>query len=71
MKTGNPVIGIEVAGQRADQTDERSWVTYWHPLRNPSGEIVGVNVAAEDRFAPEAVARGHLLGRTMLLGRYN
>jgi hypothetical protein len=57
MKTGNPVIGIEVAGQRADQTDERSWVTYWHPLRNPSGEIVGVNVAAEDRYAPEAA--GH------------
>src|SRR5579862_8822722 len=27
MKTGEPVIGIEVAGQRADQTDERWWVT--------------------------------------------
>jgi PAS domain S-box-containing protein len=48
MKTGEPVTGIEVAGQRADQTDERSWVTYWHPLRNPAGEIVGVNVAAEE-----------------------
>jgi signal transduction histidine kinase len=42
------VTGIEVAGQRADQTDERFWVTYWHPLRSPSGEIVGVNVAAEE-----------------------
>jgi PAS domain S-box-containing protein len=48
MKTGEPVTGIEVAGQRADQTDERFWVTYWHPLRSPSGEIVGVNVAAEE-----------------------
>jgi PAS domain S-box-containing protein len=48
MQTGEPVTGIEVAGQRADQTDERFWVTYWHPLRNPSGEIVGVNVAAEE-----------------------
>jgi PAS domain S-box-containing protein len=48
MKTGEPVIGIEVAGQRADQTDERFWMTYWHPLRSPSGEIVGVNVAAEE-----------------------
>jgi PAS domain S-box-containing protein len=48
MKTGEPVIGIEVAGQRADQTDERWWVTYWHPLRNAVGEIVGVNVAAEE-----------------------
>src|ERR1700704_2345943 len=48
MNTGEPVIGIEVAGQRADQADERSWVTYWHPLRSPSGEIVGINVAAEE-----------------------
>jgi PAS domain S-box-containing protein len=48
MKTGDPVTGIEVAGQRADQTDERFWITYWHPLRSPSGEIVGVNVAAEE-----------------------
>jgi PAS domain S-box-containing protein len=48
MATGEPVIGIEVAGQRADQADERFWVTYWHPLRSPSGEIVGVNVVAEE-----------------------
>ena len=48
METGEPVIGIEVAGQRADQVEERHWVTYWHPLRAPSGEIVAVNVAAEE-----------------------
>jgi PAS domain S-box-containing protein len=48
METGEPVTGIEVTGQRADQTDERFWVTYWHPLRSPSGEIVAVNVAAEE-----------------------
>src|SRR5450631_2211718 len=48
MKTGDPVTGIEVAGQRADQAEERSWVTYWHPLRNAAGEIVGINVAAEE-----------------------
>ncbi len=48
METGEPVVGIEVAGQRADQVDERSWMTYWHPLRSPSGEIVAVNVAAEE-----------------------
>jgi PAS domain S-box-containing protein len=48
MQTGEPVTGIEVAGQRADQTDKRFWITYWHPLRSPSGEIVGVNVAAEE-----------------------
>jgi PAS domain S-box-containing protein len=48
MRTGEPVIGVEVAGQRADQADERFWITYWHPLRSPGGAIVGVNVAAEE-----------------------
>jgi PAS domain S-box-containing protein len=48
MNTGDSVTGIEVAGQRADQTEERWWVTYWHPLRSPTGEIIGVNVAAEE-----------------------
>jgi PAS domain S-box-containing protein len=48
MRTGDPVTGIEVTGQRADQIDERFWVTYWHPHRNRDGEIVGINVAAEE-----------------------
>jgi PAS domain S-box-containing protein len=48
MNTGEPVSGIEVASQRADKTEDRSWVTYWHPLRDPTGEIIGVNVAAEE-----------------------
>src|SRR5215468_952959 len=48
VETGEPVTGIEVAGQRADQIAERSWITYWHPLHSPSGEIVAVNVAAEE-----------------------
>ncbi|MGR4927577.1 PAS domain-containing protein [Bradyrhizobium sp. CAR08] len=48
METGEPVVGIEVAGQRADQVEERFWVTYWHPFREPSGDIVGINVAAEE-----------------------
>jgi PAS domain S-box-containing protein len=60
METGEPVTGIEVAGQRADRTDERSWITYWHPLRAPTGEIVAVNVAAEEiteRMRAEAALR--------------
>jgi PAS domain S-box-containing protein len=48
MRTGDPVTGIEVAGQRADQIEERFWITHWHPHRNGDGEIVGVNVAAEE-----------------------
>ncbi|MCP4621173.1 MAG: PAS domain-containing protein [Bradyrhizobium sp.] len=48
LATGEPVIGIEVKGQRTDQPEERFWITYWHPLRAASGEIVAVNVAAEE-----------------------
>lgn len=48
METGEPVIGIEVAGQRVDQSEERFWITYWHPQRGPAGDIIGVNVAAEE-----------------------
>src|SRR6202012_226075 len=62
MNTGDPVTGIEVAGQRADQAEERSWVTYWHPLRNSAGEIVGINVAAEEvteRKRAEAALRAN------------
>ncbi|MEI9992158.1 MAG: PAS domain-containing protein [Rhizomicrobium sp.] len=48
MATGQPVTGIEVAGQRPDRDEHRAWITYWHPLEGPAGEIVGVNVAAEE-----------------------
>jgi PAS domain S-box-containing protein len=48
MSTGEPVAGIEVTSQRTDKTEDRCWVTYWHPLRDPKGEIIGVNVAAEE-----------------------
>src|ERR1700754_2490371 len=33
IETGEPVIGVEVAAQRLDQPDQRSWITYWHPVR--------------------------------------
>jgi PAS domain S-box-containing protein len=48
VETGSPVTGIEVKGQRPSQNDERCWITYWHPQRGPAGDIVGVNVAAEE-----------------------
>ena len=48
VETGDPVTGIEVAGQRPDQKEERFWITYWHPQRGPTGDIIGINVAAEE-----------------------
>lgn len=44
--TGEPVTGIEVAGQNPGDTIDRSWITYWHPMRDADGQIVGINVAA-------------------------
>jgi PAS domain S-box-containing protein len=48
IATGEPVTGIEVAGQRADQPEQRSWVTYWHPIHGPDDKVIGINVAAEE-----------------------
>ena len=48
IDTGAPVTGIEVAGQRPGQNEERFWITYWHPLRGPDGSVIGINVAAEE-----------------------
>jgi PAS domain S-box-containing protein len=48
-RTGEPITGIEVNGQRPDGSNiERVWITYWHPLKNERGEVIGINVAAEE-----------------------
>jgi PAS domain S-box-containing protein len=49
LRTGEPIIGVEVKGQRPDGSNaERFWITYWHPLRDKEGSIAGINVAAEE-----------------------
>src|SRR6185312_7907450 len=49
LRTGEPITGIEVNGQRPDGSNaERVWMTYWHPLKAENGSILGINVAAEE-----------------------
>ena len=49
VRSGEPINGIEVNGQRPDGSNlERVWVTYWHPLKNRGGDVVGINVTAEE-----------------------
>jgi PAS domain S-box-containing protein len=49
LRTGQPIVGIEVNGQLPDkQNAERFWTTNWHPLKGPEGNILGVSVAAEE-----------------------
>jgi PAS domain S-box-containing protein len=49
VRSGEPVLGIEVNGQRPDGSNvDRVWVTYWHPLKGGNGDVIGINVAAEE-----------------------
>ena len=49
LHTGESITGIEVNGQRPDGSNkDRVWITYWHPLKDRNGKIVGINVAAEE-----------------------
>lgn len=49
LQSGEPVVGVEINGQRPDGSNvDRVWITYWHPLKNQNGDILGINVAAEE-----------------------
>src|SRR5580658_7773326 len=49
LRTGEPITGIEVNGQRPDGGNaDRVWITYWHPLKAEDGGILGINVVAEE-----------------------
>ena len=67
VRTGEPITGIEVRGQKADRSNaDHVWITNWHPLKTPEGKVVGINVVAEDiseRKRAEAVlaAKEHAL----------
>jgi len=49
LRSGGPVTGVEVNGQRPDGSNtSRVWITYWHPLKDRNGDITGINIAAEE-----------------------
>ncbi len=49
VRTGEPITGVQVRGQRSDHgNDDHVWVTSWHPLKDRDGQVVGINVVAED-----------------------
>ena len=49
LHTGESVTGVEVNGQRPDGSNkDRVWITHWHPLKDMGGQVIGVNVAAEE-----------------------
>ena len=49
LRTGKSITGIEINGQRPDgRNADRVWITYWHPLKAANGDILGVDVVAEE-----------------------
>jgi PAS domain S-box-containing protein len=49
LRTGEPVNGIEINGQRPDGSNaERVWISSWCPLKATDGSILGINVSAEE-----------------------
>jgi len=46
---GEPALGVEFRGTTLAQPGvERTWVESWYPLRDADGEVIGINVVAEE-----------------------
>lgn len=49
LRTGEPVLNIEVVGRTAASPDrDRTWIASWLPIIAPDGSTAGVNVVSED-----------------------
>ena len=49
IETGRPVINHELSGEtKADPGVVHTWLESWFPLRDAGGEVVGLNVVAQD-----------------------
>jgi PAS domain S-box-containing protein len=49
VSSGAPITDVEINGQRPDGSNvDRVWITHWHPLKNQTGAVIGINVAAEE-----------------------
>jgi PAS domain S-box-containing protein len=49
FESGEPLTDIEIRGTTPAQPGvQRIWVEQWFPLRNRSGEVIGINVVAQE-----------------------
>ena len=49
LETGNPVLDLELTGERTDEPGvRRVWVTSFFPVRDPTGELLGVGCSTSD-----------------------
>jgi PAS domain S-box-containing protein len=66
IETGEPVLDFEVTGEtKAQPGVERVWLESWHPLKDEAGEVIGINVVAEEITGRKRAEteREELLGR--------
>jgi PAS domain S-box-containing protein len=49
IESGKPILDVEIKGTMAARPGERpSWLASYFPVYNPSGDLLGVNVAVRD-----------------------
>ncbi len=49
IESGQPVVDVEINGTtQAHPNEPRYWLSSYYPVRNDSGELLGVNVAVRD-----------------------
>jgi PAS domain S-box-containing protein len=49
VASGKPITDVEVRGQRVDKLNaDDIWITNWHPLKDRKGNVIGVNIVAQD-----------------------
>jgi two-component system CheB/CheR fusion protein len=49
IETGEPVLNIEISGETPARPGIiRHWLEHWHPLKGEDGEVVAINIVAEE-----------------------
>ncbi|MGA7878401.1 MAG: PAS domain S-box protein, partial [Desulfoferrobacter sp.] len=49
FRTGEPIQDLEISGTTACQPDvQRYWIEQWNPLKDALGNVIAINIAAEE-----------------------
>jgi PAS domain S-box-containing protein len=58
VASGQPVLNVELEGTTNAQPGVvRTWVTHWVPLKDPDGQVTGINVLVEEITERKAMHR--------------
>jgi len=49
LASGQPVLDVEISGTTPARPGvQRFWIEHWLPLKDPAGQVIGVNIVAEE-----------------------